>query len=195
MRARHASIPAGRQGARMDRRYVSMLRRGAMKADARHLRHGPDGDPAADLRRRSCGTPCGGWRRGGLAARAARRCSRRSPTALKLIDRGRLKEMNYRLLVGARRARAARAGGRELRRPAGRDQHPARRPRPASPRTRRRGGGWCWRPPPTGSTPPRSPGGSASTTSSPPTPASTRAAGPSRRIDGAQLLRPRPSWT
>ena len=109
--------------------------------------------------------------------------------ALKLIDRGRLKELNYRLLIGRDRARAAGAGDRELRRRAARHQHPARRPRARSPRTRPPGGGWSWRPPPTGSTPRRSPSGSASTTSSR-TETRLDARGPDRRPDRRrQLLR------
>ena len=63
--------------------------------------------------------------------------------ALKLIDRGRLKELNYRLLVGAASPERLEPVVQSFADRQVEDQHPARRPRRGSPRTRRRGGGWC----------------------------------------------------
>ena len=66
---------------------------------ARHLRHGPDDHPAGDLHALPDPRRARGWRRGGW------RCCRSVLLAmlaygLKLIDRGRLKEINYILLIG-----------------------------------------------------------------------------------------------
>ena len=108
----HAGIEFGRGAHRLDRASKSGERQGGMvKSDASmparqaadpgagHLRHGPDGDARPDLRPVPlvCDDPA---RAVAGAARAGRRCCTTLLYGLRLIDRGRLKEWNYRLLIG-----------------------------------------------------------------------------------------------
>ena len=103
------------------------------------LRHGPDGHAARRPTRRSCSTARSAARRGGccflplVAAVDARLC--------RAADRPRrLKEINHRLLLGGEDPSARpEAAGRQLRRQAGRDEHPARRAARRSRATRREG--------------------------------------------------------